>query len=211
MRLSYVTGPDLFVYGGSAQIRRLLFKGLLGFIEERLMRKQWGKSQLYNRTALLQPIGSPELFQCHGSRVGLAPKAHRVQQRPQRLSERSNGVYHSRRPVRVHSPFNDSRALQFAELLGKRSLGDPRNPALQFGEPFGALEKLIENSGFPASTDNSCGRFYRAQFWTSSHDRCSCVLYTMYRMDVTYSHVTMAHPSSSILDHDEIRAGFVSR
>ena len=32
----------------------------------------------------MQPIGSPELFPCHGSRVRLAPVAHRVQQRPER-------------------------------------------------------------------------------------------------------------------------------
>src|SRR5713226_9985877 len=169
MRLSYVTGPDLFVYGGSAQIRRLLFKGPLGFIEERLLRKQWGKSHLYNRTALLQPIGSPKLFQCHGSRVRLAPMAHGVQQRPQRLSKRSNGVYHSRRRIRVYGALNDSRALQFAELLGERSLRDSGNSTLQFGEPLGTLEKLLENRGFPASTDDADGGFHGTEFKMLSH------------------------------------------
>ena len=81
--------------------------------------------------------------------------AHRVEQRPKRLSDRGDGVDHSRRPVRVHRTFNDSRALQFAELLGERSLGDPRNPTFQFGESLGALEELIENGGFPASTDDA--------------------------------------------------------
>src|SRR6202022_1959668 len=104
------------------------------------------------------------------SRVRLAPMAHRVEQRPQRLSERSNGVYHSRRPVRIHSTFNDSRALQFAELLGERSLRDLCDTTFQFGEPLGALEKLLENGGFPAATEDAHRCFYRTQFWTLSHD-----------------------------------------
>src|ERR1700731_3565026 len=117
-------------------------------------------------TALLQPIGSPELFQCHGSGVRLAPVAHGVQQRPQRLSERRNRVYHTRRPVGIHRTIDDSRGLQIAELLGKRSLRDPANTTLQFGEPLRALEKLLENGGFPASTDDTCGGFHRTEFWT---------------------------------------------
>jgi hypothetical protein len=152
-----------------------------------------------HRTALLQPIGSPELFPCHGSRVRLAPVAHRNQQRPQRLSERSNGVYHSRRRIRVNGALHDSRALQFAELLGERSLCDSGNSTLQFGEPLGALEELIENGGFPASTEDTCGGFYRTEFCTLSHNGSSSILYTMYRLGVAYSDVTIPAPSSSIL------------
>jgi hypothetical protein len=120
-------------------------------------------------SGLLQSIGSPELFQCHSSGVRLAPVAHGVQQRPQRLSKRSDGVYHSRRRVRVNGTFNDSRALQFAELLGERSGCDSVNSPLQFGEPLGALEELIEDGGFPASTDDTDGGFHGTQFWELSH------------------------------------------
>jgi hypothetical protein len=77
----------------------------------------------------LLPIGGPEIFQGHGSRVRFAPVAHRVQQRSERPSERSNGVYHSRGSVRVHSTLHNSCALQIAELLGERSLRDARNRA----------------------------------------------------------------------------------
>ena len=45
--------------------------------------------------------------------------AHRVQQRPQRLSERGNGVHDSRRRIRINGTRNDTSALQFAELLGE--------------------------------------------------------------------------------------------
>jgi len=147
----------------------------------------------------LQPIASPQLFPCHGSGVRLAPVAHRIQQRPQRLSEGSDGVYHSRRRIRVNGTLNDSRALQFAELLGERSLCDSGNSTLQFGEPLGALEELIENGGFPASTDDTCGGFYRTEFWTLRHNGPSFILYTMYRLCIASSHVTMPDPSSSIL------------
>jgi hypothetical protein len=129
----------------------------------------------------------------------LAPVAHSIEQRPQRSSERSNGVYHSRRRVRVYGTFNDSCALQIAELLGERSLRDPGNSALQLGKSLGALEKLLENGGFPAPTHDACGGFYWAEFWALSHDEASSTLYTMYRMRVTYTHVTMLADSSSIL------------
>ena len=92
-----------------------------------------------------------------------------------------------------------SRALQFAELLGERSLRDSGNSTLQFGEPLGALEELIENGGFPASTDDTRGSFHRAEFWTLGHNRPSSILYTTYRPGVTHFHVTMLAPSSSIL------------
>ena len=129
----------------------------------------------------------------------LAPVAHCVEQRPQRFSERSNGVYHSRRRVRVYGAVNNPRALQIAELLGKRSLRDPGNTTLQFGEPLGALEKLLKNGGFPASADNACGGFHRTKFWTLGHIEPSATIYTRYRTGVTYFHVTMRAPSSSIL------------
>src|SRR4029077_19882343 len=40
------------------------------------------------------------------------------------ISERSDGVYHSRRPAGIHRSFDDSGALQFTELLGEGSLRD---------------------------------------------------------------------------------------
>ena len=125
--------------------------------------------------------------------------AHRVQQRPQRLSERSNGVCHSRGRVWVHGTFNNSGALQIAEYLGERSLCDSGNSALQFGKSFGTLKKLLENGGFPSSTDDACGGFYRTEFWRLGHDRLGFTLYTLYSMRVKYSHVTTHGPSSSIL------------
>ncbi len=91
------------------------------------------------------------------------------------------------------------RALQFAELLGERSLCDSGNSTLQFGEPLGALEELIENGGFPASTDDTRGSFHRAEFWTLGHNGPSSILYTTYRSGVTHFHATMLAPSSSIL------------
>jgi hypothetical protein len=110
------------------------------------------------------------------------PVAHRIEQRPEGLSERRNGVHHSRRSVRVHGAFNDSRALQFAELLGERSLRDPCNATLQLGETLGALEKLIENGGFPTPADNTCGGFDGTEFWMLGHDEPSSILYTTYQM-----------------------------
>jgi len=152
----YVTGIELFVAGGLTQI----WPASTPRVSMRSPRHMSG---------LLQSIGSAELLQCHGSRVRLAPVAHGVQQRPQRLSKRGNGVYHSRRRVGVNGTFNDSRGLQLAKLLGERSLCDSGNSALQFGEPLGALEKLLENRTFPASTDDTCGGFYRTNLWALSH------------------------------------------
>ena len=125
--------------------------------------------------------------------------AHRVQQRPQRLSQRSNGVYHSRRRIRINGTLDDSGALQLAELLGQRSLCDSANGPLQFGEPLGALEELFEDRGFPAPAHNACRGFYRTEFWTLSHNLLSYILYTTYRLSVTYSDVTMLPSLSSIL------------
>jgi hypothetical protein len=141
-----------------------------------------GEPQLSNKMTLLQPVGGPELLQCHGSGMGLAPVAHRIEQRPERLSQRRNGVDHSRRSVRVHRAFNDSRALQFAELLGERSLRDPCNTTLQLGETLGALEKLIENGGFPTPADDTCGGFHRTELWMLGHYEPSSILYTTYRI-----------------------------
>jgi hypothetical protein len=62
-----------------------------------------------------------------------------------------------------------------------------------------ALEKLLENGGFPSSTDNSCRSFYGAKFVEFNHVGPGSTLYTMYHMCATYSHVTMLAPSSSIL------------
>jgi hypothetical protein len=150
-------------------------------------------------SALLQSIGSSELFHCHGSRMRLAPVAHSVQQRPQRPSQRSNGVYHSRRRIRINGTLDDSGALQLAELLGERSLCDSACSPLQFGEPLGALEELLEDGGFPASAHNTCRGFYRTEFRTLSHNRTGYILYTTYRLSVTYSDVTMLPTLSSIL------------
>lgn len=125
--------------------------------------------------------------------------AHRVQQRPERLSQRSNGVYNSRRRIRINGTLDDSGALQLAELLGQRSLCDSANSALQFGESLGALEELFEDGGFPASTDDTRGGFYWTELWTLSHHRLGYKLYTTYRVGVTYSHVTMLAALSSIL------------
>ena len=129
----------------------------------------------------------------------LAPVAHRVQQWPQGLSKRSNGVYHSRRRIRINGTLDDSGALQLAELLGQRSLRDSGNSTLQFGEPLRALEELLEHRGFPASTDDTRGGFDRTEFWTLSHNRPGYILYTTYRLSVTYSDVTMLPALSSIL------------
>ena len=160
-------------------------------------------------SGLLNSIRSAELLECHGSRVRSAPVAHRVQQWPQRLAERSNRVYHSRRPVGVHGTFDNSRALQVAELLCKRSLRDPGDAALQFGEPLGALKKLFENGGFPASTQNTRGSLHRTKFWMRSHNGPSARLYIMYSLSVTYFHITMLFRSSSILTTKR-SAGFVN-
>jgi len=59
--------------------------------------------------------------------------------------------------------------LQVAELPGERSLRDSGNRAFYFGKSLGALEKLFENGGFPASTDDARGGFYRAKFWALDH------------------------------------------
>jgi len=107
-------------------------------------------------------------------------------------------AYTTRAAYRVNGTLNDSRALQFAELLGERSLCDSGNSTLQFGEPLGALEELIENGGFPASTDDTCGGFYRTEFWTLRHNGPSsyCIpCIAMYRI----SSCNHADPSSSIL------------
>jgi multidrug efflux system membrane fusion protein len=129
----------------------------------------------------------------------LAPVAHRVQQWPQGLSKGRNGVYDARRCIRVNGTLNDSGALQFAELLRERSLRNSANSTLQFREPLGTLEKLIENGGFPASADNARGGFYRADLYILGHDGSRTTLYTTYQSDVTYSDVTMLVGPSSIL------------
>ena len=132
-------------------------------------------------SGLLRPIGSPQLFQCHSSRVGLAPSAHCIQQRSQRLSERSRRVDNARRRIRVNGTLNDSRALELAELQRERSLRDSANSTLQFGESLVALEKLLEDSGSPTATDDTRRGFYRAEFWLCSHNGPSCKLYTTYQ------------------------------
>jgi len=75
----------------------------------------------------------------------------------------------------------------------------PETPRFSSEKSLGALEKLLENGGFPAPTDDACGGFYRTESWTLCHDRPSFTLYTMYCMRVAYSHVTMLAHSSSIL------------
>jgi hypothetical protein len=132
--------------------------------------------------------------------VRLAPSAHGIQQRPQRVPERSSGVYNSRRRIRVNGALDDSRALQFAELLGERPLSDSGNSALQFRKPFGAFEELLENNTFPAPAYHTGGGFYRADFLILCHNRPGFILYTTYREDVTYSHVTTLASSSSIFN-----------
>jgi len=131
--------------------------------------------------------------------VRLAPVTHRVQQWPQRLSQRSNGVDHSRRRIRINGTLDDSGALQLAELLGQRSLCNSANSPLEFGESLGALEELFEDGGFPASTDDTRRGLYRTELWTLSHHRLGYILYTTYRPGVTYSDVTMLPALSSIL------------
>ena len=58
---------------------------------------------------------------------------------------------------------------------------------------------MFENGGFPASTHDARGGFYGAKFWAFNHVGPGSTLYTMYRMRVTYSRVTMLTRSSSIL------------
>src|ERR1700730_2012990 len=144
-------------------------KGLkiLSLVPRIRVRIQFGNEK--RRPELRLSVGSTKLSQGHGSRVRFPPLAHGVQQWPQRTPERSNGVYHSRRRVGVDGTFNDSPVLQFAELLGERSLRDSGNTTFQFGESLAALEKLLENRGFPASADDTGGGFDGTQFWTISH------------------------------------------
>src|SRR3981081_1341284 len=138
-----------------------------------------GRVAVVRHVDLLLPIGSPELFQRHGSRVRLAPVAHSVQQRPQRLSQRSNGVYHSRWRIRINGTFDDSRALQIAELLRERSLCDSGNSAFQFRKSLGPFKKLLENGAFPAPANNPSSGLHRAEFWELRHNKPSFTLYTM--------------------------------
>jgi len=84
-------------------------------------------------------------------------------------------------------------------VLGQRSLRDSVDSVFQFGESLCALKELLENRGSPASTDDARGGFYGAKFWAFNHVGLGATLYTMYRMRVTYSHVTMPAPPSSIL------------
>jgi hypothetical protein len=58
---------------------------------------------------------------------------------------------------------------------------------------------LFEDRGFPASAHNTCRGFYRTEFWTLSHHRLGYILYTTYRLGVTYSDLTMLPTLSSIL------------
>jgi hypothetical protein len=58
---------------------------------------------------------------------------------------------------------------------------------------------LFKNGGFPAPADDTGGGFYRTEFWTLSHNCPGYILYTTYRLSVTYSHVTMLAALSSIL------------
>jgi len=84
-------------------------------------------------------------------------------------------------------------------VLGQRSLRDSVNSVFQFGKSLGALKELFKDRGSPASTDDARGGFYGAKFWAFNHVGPGATLYTMYRMRVTYSHVTMPAPPSSIL------------
>jgi hypothetical protein len=58
---------------------------------------------------------------------------------------------------------------------------------------------LLENRGFPASTDDADGGFYRTEFSKLRHNEPSVIVYTTYRLVVTYSDVTMIASLSSIL------------
>ncbi len=72
------------------------------------------------------------------------------------------------------------------------------------------LKKLFKNGGFPASTDNACGGFDRAEFWTFSHKMNLGANYipgTVQGPRISYNH---ALPSFIYLDHEDIDAGFVS-
>jgi hypothetical protein len=129
--------------------------------------------------------------------------AHRVQQRPQRFSEWGNSVHNSRWCIRINRTFNDSGALQFAELLGEGSLRNSIHCALQFRKPLGVFEELLENRGLPAAAENAGGGFHRTKFWALSHKEPGYTLYTTYRMDATGWHITLLPPSSSILTTTE--------
>jgi hypothetical protein len=84
-------------------------------------------------------------------------------------------------------------------VLGQGSLCDSVDSVFQFGESLCALKELLENRGSPASTDDARGGFYGAKFWALDHVGPGSILYTTYRMRVTYTHVTMLTHSSSIL------------
>jgi hypothetical protein len=148
--------------------------------------------------SLRLPLRRSQLFQCHRRRMRLAPMAHRVQQRPQRLSQRSDRINNSWRRIRINGTVDDSRALQCPKLLRQCPLRDSADCAFQLGKPLGALEQLLQDRAFPPSSDDSCRGLHRAEFWEFGHNHLGSRLYTTYPSGVTYSHVTTLAPASSI-------------
>jgi len=59
---------------------------------------------------------------------------------------------------------------------------------LQFGKPLRALEKLLKNGGFPASTDDAHRGFYGTEFRPLGHDGPCVRLYTKYGIGVIFQY-----------------------
>jgi hypothetical protein len=91
-----------------------------------------------------------------------APRAQRLDHRPERLSDRGQTIIDPRRHLRVNGSLHNAVALQLAQVLGEYFLGDALHAPMQLGETFYALKQAIQDGCLPAAADYGERNFGRA-------------------------------------------------